>query len=43
MAEEDRQNGKKSRETALEIGDWGKNLKIMGSFYEKWTKGGAKA
>lgn len=35
--------GKKSRETALEIGDWEKNMKIMGGFYEKLTKGGVKA
>ena len=32
--------GKKSRETALEIGDWKKNLKIQENLYEKLTEGG---
>jgi glycosyltransferase involved in cell wall biosynthesis len=35
--------GKKSRETALEIGDWKKNLKIQENFYEKLTGGDTKA
>jgi glycosyltransferase involved in cell wall biosynthesis len=32
--------GKKSRETALGIGDWKKNLKIQENLYEKLTEGG---
>lgn len=37
-----REIGKKSREMALEIGDWEKNLKIQENFYEKLSKGGDK-
>jgi glycosyltransferase involved in cell wall biosynthesis len=32
--------GKKSRETALEIGDWGKNMKIQEKIYQQLTEGG---